>query len=89
MKNLILLIPGNPSVPGIYDPFLNQVVTDLKLKGETVHKVLPHLGQCNQVVVNYKRITVRDVIEDHRKTIKNHDFSRTNYFIFYPIPLSF
>lgn len=69
--NLILLIPGNPSVPGIYDPFLKQVVSDLKLDGETIHRVLPHLGQCNQVKVKYKRITVRDVIEDHRQTIRN------------------
>lgn len=69
--NLILLIPGNPSVPGIYDPFLEQVVSDLKLEGETIHRVLPHLGQCNRNVKNYKKITVRDVIDDHRKTIKN------------------
>lgn len=71
MKNLVLLIPGNPSVPGIYDPFLNQVVMDLKLDGETIHQVLPHLGQCNQVVRNYKKITVSDVIDDHRRTIKD------------------
>lgn len=69
--NLTLLIPGNPSVPGIYDPFLQQVVSDLKLEGETIHRVLPHLGQCNRNVKNYKKITVRDVIDDHRKTIKN------------------
>lgn len=68
--NLILLIPGNPSVPGIYDPFLNQVIKDINLKGKTIHKVLPHLGQCNQVLVKKRKITVRDVIEDHRQTIK-------------------
>lgn len=71
MKNLVLLIPGNPSVPGVYDPFLDQVAEDLNLKGQTLHKVLPHLGQCNQVLVKKKKITVRDVIEDHRKTIRN------------------
>lgn len=69
--NLILLIPGNPSVPGIYDPFLEQVVSDLKLAGKTIHRVLPHLGQCNNYAVKYKKITVRDVIEDHRQTIRN------------------
>jgi len=71
MKNLVLLIPGNPSVPGIYDPFLNQTISDLALKGETIHKVLPHLGQCNETLVVMKKITVTDVIEDHRKNIRN------------------
>lgn len=69
MKNLILLIPGNPSVPGIYDPFLNNLVSELSLHGETKSLVLPHLGQCNERTVKRKKIRVQDVIEDHRKKI--------------------
>lgn len=69
MNSLILLIPGNPSVPGIYDPFLNQVVEDLSLSGEVVSKVLPHLGQCNQRTDKLKNVRVQDVIADHKRTI--------------------
>ncbi len=69
-KSLVLLIPGNPSVPGIYDPFLNQVIEDLNLHGEVVSKVLPHLGQCNQRSMKFKNVRVQDVIADHKKTIK-------------------
>lgn len=69
-KTLILLIPGNPSVPGIYDPFLNQVVTDLELQGPVEKKVLPHLGQCNQRVSKIKNIRVQDVVHDHLTTIE-------------------
>lgn len=71
MKNLVLLIPGNPSVPGIYDPFLNEVVAQLKLNGEIHARVLPHLGQCNSRIVKKRVITVRDVIDDHKTTIRN------------------
>jgi len=69
MKSLILLIPGNPSVPGIYDPFLNQVVEDLNLSGNVVAKVLPHLGQSNTGAMKLKKVTVQDVIADHQNTI--------------------
>jgi pimeloyl-ACP methyl ester carboxylesterase len=68
-KNLILLIPGNPSVPGIYDPFLNQVVHDLDLEGSIISRVLPHLGQCNQRNIKLRNVRVHDVVDDHRKTI--------------------
>ena len=70
-KNLVLLIPGNPSVPGIYDPFLQQVVADLKLEGSTISKVLPHLGQCNEKRSKHQKVSVLDVVEDHRKTVIN------------------
>jgi pimeloyl-ACP methyl ester carboxylesterase len=70
MKNLVLLIPGNPSVPGIYDPFLNEAVTQFNLHGEVVAKVLPHLGQCNERLIKRRKITVRDVIDDHKKNIR-------------------
>jgi pimeloyl-ACP methyl ester carboxylesterase len=69
MKNLIILIPGNPSVPGVYRPFLNQVVQDLNLPGKNISKILSHLGQCNQKQVNQK-ISVFDVIEDHQKSVR-------------------
>jgi pimeloyl-ACP methyl ester carboxylesterase len=70
-KSLILLIPGNPSVPGIYDPFLNQVVKELDLKNEVIAKVLPHLGQCNEKRIKMKSVRVQDVVSDHKKTIQN------------------
>ena len=70
-KTLILLIPGNPSVPGVYDPFLEQVVLDLKPQGEVISKVLPHLGQCNERNIKLKSVSVMDVVNDHRKTITN------------------
>jgi len=69
MKNLIILIPGNPSVPGIYDPFVQQVVNDLNIEGEKIWRILPHLGQCNERGVRHRRVTLHDVIEDHKKTI--------------------
>jgi pimeloyl-ACP methyl ester carboxylesterase len=70
MKKMILLIPGNPSVPGIYEPFLKQFVTDLGVP-DAIYKVLPHLGQCNTKAVKRKRINVFDVIQDHKKNILN------------------
>ena len=69
MKTLIILIPGNPSVPGIYDPFLNQVVQDLNLSGEVISKILPHLGQSNTRSMKLEKVTVQDVIVDHERTI--------------------
>lgn len=68
-KAAILLIPGNPSVPGIYDPFLESVVKDLQWPGEVYSRVLPHLGQCNRQRVKRRNIRVHDVIEDHKSTI--------------------
>lgn len=67
---MVLLIPGNPSVPGIYDPFLNDVINRLNLKGEVVAKVLPHLGQCNERLIKRRKITVRDVVDDHKKNMR-------------------
>ena len=69
MKNLIIMIPGNPSVPGIYDPFVKQVVGDLKIEGEKLWRILPHLGQCNTKRIRHKKVTLHDVIEDHKKSI--------------------
>lgn len=70
MKNLILLIPGNPSVPGIYEPFVQHLVNDLHYSGEKIWKVLPHLGQCNQKIINVK-INLKNVIDDHREVIND------------------
>ncbi|TNF00455.1 MAG: alpha/beta fold hydrolase [Deltaproteobacteria bacterium] len=69
MKNLVILIPGNPSVPGIYDPFIQQVVQELKVEGEKKWEILPHLGQCNTRRVRYKKVTLHDVIDDHKRKI--------------------
>ncbi len=68
-RTLVLLIPGNPSVPGIYEPFLDQVIKDLAIKGDTIHKVLPHLGQTNESQPKIKNIHVQDVIADHLENI--------------------
>jgi pimeloyl-ACP methyl ester carboxylesterase len=67
--HLVLLIPGNPSVPGIYDPFLDETVKQLDLKGSIHSKVLPHFGQCNTKEIKQK-ITIFDVINDHRNTVE-------------------
>lgn len=69
MKTILLLIPGNPSVPGIYEPFLNQVKEDLSLSGQVLARVLPHLGQCNQEFKDHGNIRVHDVVRGHKKTI--------------------
>jgi pimeloyl-ACP methyl ester carboxylesterase len=68
-KTLVLLIPGNPSVPGIYEPFLNKFIKDLNISGELYSQVLPHLGQCNTREIIRKSIRVHDVIEDHKEKI--------------------
>ena len=69
MKDLIILIPGNPSVPGIYEPFLQQLIEDIGLQGEAISKILPHLGQCNEKFIKHKKVSVYDVIEDHKHSI--------------------
>lgn len=69
MKSLVILIPGNPSVPGVYEPFVKQVFADLDLNSESYYEILSHLGQCNQKITIRKKITVQDVIEDHRESI--------------------
>lgn len=69
-KTAILLIPGNPSVPGIYEPFLDNLIESLNWKDQVYSRVLHHLGQCNQKHVKRPKITVRDVVEDHKQTIQ-------------------
>jgi pimeloyl-ACP methyl ester carboxylesterase len=69
MSELVILIPGNPSVPGIYEHFIKQVVTDLKKGKEVTYKILSHLGQCNNRITIRNNITVHDVINDHRDQI--------------------
>lgn len=69
MKKLIIFIPGNPSVPGIYDDFIKDITKQLSLSKNSIVKILPHLGQCNSREIRLKRINVFDVIEDHRKSI--------------------
>lgn len=69
IEKLIILIPGNPSVPGIYDPFLSQVIKDLDFNETIESRVLPHLGQCNERKAVYKKVNVHDVINDHRDSI--------------------
>ncbi|MCR9203519.1 MAG: alpha/beta hydrolase [Halobacteriovoraceae bacterium] len=70
MKTLLLLIPGNPSVPGIYEPFLNQIQEDLNLTGSVYSRVLPHLGQCNREFKDHGNIRVQDVVREHKRTIR-------------------
>lgn len=69
MKELVILIPGNPSVPGIYEHFVQQVVADLDVSSESHYEILHHLGQCNSKVTVRKTISVHDVIDDHRQSI--------------------
>ena len=69
MKKLIILIPGNPSVPGIYNPFVEDLNHKASKEWDTHHEVLPHFGQCNQKKVKKKSINVHDVVEDHKVSI--------------------
>lgn len=71
MKTLLILIPGNPSVPGIYEPFLNQVKLELGSDNYVIDLVLPHLGQCNSKQIDHGNIRVHDVINDHKEKIKS------------------
>lgn len=71
LKKLIILIPGNPSVPGIYDPFMNQLVNEISLNHQTRHYVLSHLGQDEDEQNRFAKINVRQVIQKHRRTIEN------------------
>ncbi|MEM7181226.1 MAG: alpha/beta fold hydrolase [Spirochaetota bacterium] len=73
IQTLVILIPGNPSVPGVYEPFLNAVVSKLSQNREQVKGiVLPHLGQCNTHLRRIKTINLFDVVEEHKKNILNH-----------------
>ena len=70
MKRLIILIPGNPSVPGIYNPFLKDLSDKIATLCDTQYKILPHYGQCNLRKIKKKSINVHDVVEDHKTNIK-------------------
>lgn len=70
MKKLIVLIPGNPSVPGIYDPFMNHLVNELSANQKTKHYVLSHLGQSEREQTRLSKINVRQVIQKHKITIE-------------------
>ena len=73
IQTLVILIPGNPSVPGVYEPFLNAVVSKLSLNRKQVQGVvLPHLGQCNTHLQRIRKINLFDVVEEHKKNILSH-----------------
>jgi predicted alpha/beta hydrolase family esterase len=80
MKTLCILIPGNPSVPGLYDHFLDHLTQNLKGHGQVVGKVLLHLGQCNQIIKKYQKISLENNIIHHRvqiqKLIRDHSPDR-------------
>ncbi len=69
MKTLVILIPGNPSVPGVYEPFMSQLRDDFNISGEIVTEILHHLGQCNTKGVKLPKISLNQVIEDHKSSI--------------------
>lgn len=70
IQTLVILIPGNPSVPGIYDSFLHSVVIKLaKQRKRAEGIVLPHLGQCNTHFQRIKKINLFDVVAEHKKNI--------------------
>jgi len=71
MKSLFILIPGNPSVPGVYAPFMRQLTNDLNLSGEVETEILYHLGQCNTKIGKLSKISLSEVIADHKKSITN------------------
>lgn len=69
MKNLVLLIPGNPSIPGIYRAFGDQLLNDLELPGEKIWRVLPHLGQAQADGIRYSKLSLHHIIEDHKQNV--------------------
>jgi len=71
MKILVILIPGNPSVPGVYEPFMRQLSEDLNITGEINTEILHHLGQCNSNKEKFSKISLSEVIEDHKISIVN------------------
>lgn len=69
MKVLLIMIPGNPSVPGLYEGFVDRVSSTLPIGTQKICKVLSHLGQCNEKLTKKDSITIQDVIDDHKETI--------------------
>jgi pimeloyl-ACP methyl ester carboxylesterase len=70
MKTLVILIPGNPSVPGVYNPFMCQLTDDLQIPGTVHTEILHHLGQCNTTNQKLTKISLAEVIEDHKISIE-------------------
>lgn len=71
MKTLVILIPGNPSVPGVYAPFMRQLTDDLNISGDVKTEILHHLGQCNTKSKRLSKISLSEVIEDHKASISS------------------
>jgi pimeloyl-ACP methyl ester carboxylesterase len=69
MKELIITLPGNPSIPGLYDDFISSVIKELPSCEQRISTTLSHLGQCNSKRYKRRKITVLDVIEDHKNSI--------------------
>lgn len=69
---LILMMPGNPSPPGVYQPFLTFLKKSIEAEsyGKVEFLEFPHLGQCNLTESKYESITLNDVIQDHALNIK-------------------
>jgi len=68
-KTLIFFIAGNPSVPGVYDPFINHLTQSLEGDSLVETEILLHIGQRDSPSEKLKKIHLTDVIGDHRNTI--------------------
>ncbi len=77
MKPILIFIPGNPSIPGIYDDFLETLKKELNLF--KIYNLI-HLGQDPTESMDFDSISLSDVVDDHRKKvdfiIKDHPDSR-------------
>ncbi len=67
MDYLLIFLPGNPSVPEIYDDFLFEIVDGHK---NIEVKTLNHLGQSRETVSLKRKIDLSDVISHHKKNIR-------------------
>lgn len=73
MKELLIFVAGNPSIPGIYEWFLDEFQEENR---EIL--VLNHYGQCFESNYKKRKVSVDQVIEIHRKKI-NNKLNQNNY----------
>lgn len=67
MKKIIIFLPGNPSIPGVYKEFLASAKD--KIGASEVFDLF-HLGQNSEVNTYGQDIHLNGVIEDHKNSIE-------------------
>ena len=66
-ERILIFLPGNPSIPNIYADFLSDLKNQLSC--EHVFDLI-HLGQDPTVNMHFSSITLKNVIDSHRKMVK-------------------